>query len=209
MPPEAVTEHWGSEGARRQAAYLGMWVFIATEVLLFAGLFTAYGVYRSVYPEVFRAAQLTMDVGLGTLNTFLLVTSSIVVALAVHAVREDRPGLGGALLLAAALLGIVFLGVKGVEYAHHVREGGLPGDAYRFTEVPRVGASLFFTLYYLLTGFHALHVTVGVSVLTVLGVRSASGTFGSAYATPVELGGMYWHLVDVIWLFVYPILYLS
>ncbi|NOJ94228.1 cytochrome c oxidase subunit 3 family protein [Corallococcus coralloides] len=209
MPPEAVTEHWGSESARRQAAYLGMWVFIATEVLLFAGLFTAYGVYRSVYPEVFRAAQLTMDVGLGTLNTFILVTSSIVVALAVHAVRGDRPGLGGALLLVAALLGVVFLVVKGVEYAHHVREGGLPGEAYRFTEVPRVGASLFFTLYYLLTGIHALHVTVGVSVLTVLGVRSAAGTFGAGYATPVELGGMYWHLVDVIWLFVYPILYLS
>ncbi|MCY1046938.1 cytochrome c oxidase subunit 3 family protein [Corallococcus sp. bb12-1] len=209
MPPEAVTEHWGSEGARRQAAYLGMWIFIATEVLLFASLFTAYGVYRSVYPEAFRAAQLTMDVGLGTLNTFLLVTSSVLVALAVHAVREDRPGLGGALLGAAALLGLVFLAVKGVEYAHHVKEGGLPGDAYRLREVPQVGASLFFTLYYLLTGFHALHVTVGVGTLSVLAVRSASGTFSAAYATPVELGGMYWHLVDVIWLFVYPILYLS
>ncbi|NBD12753.1 MULTISPECIES: cytochrome c oxidase subunit 3 [Corallococcus] len=209
MPPEAVTGHWGSEGARRQAAYLGMWVFIATEVLLFAGLFTAYGVYRSVYPEVFRAAQLTMNVGLGTLNTFLLVTSSVLVALAVHAVREDRPGLGGVLLLAAALLGVVFLGVKGVEYAQHVKDGGLPGAAYRFGEVPRVGASLFFTLYFLLTGLHAVHVTVGVGVLTVLGVRSAGGAFGAESATPVELGGMYWHLVDVIWLFVYPILYLS
>lgn len=209
MPPDAVTEHWGSESARRQAAHLGMWVFISTEVLLFAALFTAYGVYRSVYPEVFREAQHHMDVTLGTVNTFLLVTSSVLVALAVHAVRESRPGLCGALLALAAVMGVVFLVIKGVEYGHHVEEGGLPGDWYRLEDLPETGGSLFFSLYFLLTGFHALHVTVGVCALTVLAVQSASGKFSASYATPVELGGMYWHLVDVIWLFVYPIMYLS
>lgn len=209
MPPEAVTEHWGSESARKQAAHLGMWIFISTEVLLFAALFTAYGVYRSVYPEAWREAQLHMSVGLGTVNTFLLVASSIVVALAVHAVREDRPGLGGALLALAALMGVAFLVLKGVEYAHHVEEGGLPGQWYRMRELQKPGSALFFTLYFLLTGFHALHVTLGVCVLTVLAVQSASGKFSARYTTPVELGGMYWHLVDVIWLFVYPLIYLS
>ncbi|MBU8897293.1 cytochrome c oxidase subunit 3 family protein [Corallococcus sp. H22C18031201] len=209
MPHESTAEHWGSEAARAHAAHLGMWLFISTEVLLFAALFTTYGVYRSVYPEVWREAQAHMDVTLGTVNTVVLVTSSVLVALAVHATREGRPGTGGALLGLAALLGVTFLVLKGVEYAGHAREGGLPGEWYRLEALPKPGASLFFSLYYLLTGLHAVHVTLGVGVLTVLAVRAAAGGFSASDHTPLELGGMYWHLVDVIWLFVYPILYLS
>ncbi|XXF78114.1 cytochrome c oxidase subunit 3 [Myxococcaceae bacterium GXIMD 01537] len=205
MRPEAA--HFGTEEAARDASHLGMWVFIATEVLLFAALFVAYGVYRSVYGDLFHEAQRHMSVGLGTLNTYVLVTSSILVALAVHRGREGRAAACGALLWGAVLLGVLFLVLKGVEYGKHVREGALPGAWYAFEGFARPGASLFYSLYWLITGLHAVHVSVGLGVLGTLAVRA--GRFSAAYSTPLELGGMYWHLVDVVWLFVYPLMYLS
>jgi cytochrome c oxidase subunit 3 len=207
-PVVPQASHFGSDEARSQAAHVGMWVFLATEVLLFAALFTAYAVYRVDYPETFRAAREHMKVGIGTANTYLLVTSSICVAFAVWAVRQERTGLATFLLLVAVVLGLGFLTLKGVEYAEHVREGALPGRWYALEEFPRPGASLYFTLYFLLTGVHALHVLVGVSVLAVLTVQTAWGKYSGRYHTPLELGGMYWHLVDIIWLFVWPLLYL-
>lgn len=206
-PPRPDTSHFGTAEAARSAAHLGMWVFIATEVLLFAGLFVAYGVYRSVYPEAFREAQHHQNVLIGTVNTYVLVTSSILVALAVHAGREGRGRVCGVLLWGAVVLGLVFLGLKGVEYWEHVKEGALPGRWYAFEALAVPGASLFYSLYWLTTGLHGVHVTVGVGVLGTLAVRS--GRFTAEWHTPLELGGMYWHLVDVVWLFVYPLMYLA
>lgn len=209
LPPVVPhARHFGSEAAREQAAQVGMWVFLATEVLLFAALFVAYTVYRYDYPETFRLAREHMKVGIGTVNTYLLVTSSVFVAFAVWAVRRERTGLCTLLLLLAAVLGLAFLALKGVEYAEHVREGALPGRWYRLEEFPRPGAPLYFTLYFAMTGLHALHVTVGVGTLLTLALQTAWGKYGGRYHTPIELGGMYWHLVDIIWLFVWPLLYL-
>jgi cytochrome c oxidase subunit 3 len=186
-----------------------MWVFIATEVLLFAGLFVVYGVYRYAFTEVFVEAHQHMSVGLGTVNTLLLVVSSILVALAVHWGREGRTLLCSGLLWGAVVLGTAFLALKGVEYHHHVREGALPGAWYALEEFAREGAALFYSLYWLTTGLHALHVTVGLGVLGTLAVQAAGGKFSRDWHTPLELGGMYWHLVDVVWLFVYPLMYLA
>jgi len=200
--------HFGDEPARQGAAHMGMWVFLASEVMLFTALFTAYALYRLAYPEVFRLGRTHMDVTLGTLNTYVLVSSSILVALATVAVRRGRDLMAGALLMGAVLLGVCFLVIKGAEYTHHFHDKALPGAHYAFTKFAIPGANLYFTLYWLMTGIHALHVVVGMGVLSVMAFRAMGGSFNAAYHTPLELGGMYWHLVDVVWLFLWPLLYL-
>lgn len=197
-----------SAAQQRHAAQLGMWLFLSTEVLLFGGLFAAYGIYRSLYAETFAAASRHLDLLLGTVNTVVLITSSLTVALAHHFARRGE-GKASALFLSLSIaLGIVFLGVKGVEYGQKIEEGALPGRFYSFPGVQGQGASLFFTLYFLLTGLHGLHVVIGLCVLGWLAVGSLRGAFDAESFTPVELGGMYWHLVDLVWIFLYPLLYL-
>jgi cytochrome c oxidase subunit 3 len=206
VPP---AEHFGDEASRQEAAHLGMWIFLATEVLLFAALFASYALYRLAYPEVFHQAREHMDLTLGTINTYVLVSSSILVALAIASIRKGRDLATAALLAGAVLLGITFLCIKGMEYAHHAKDKALPGAHYAFHKFAAPGASLYFTLYWIMTGVHAVHVTVGVGTLSVLCGQTLSGKFSAAYHTPLELGGMYWHLVDVVWLFLWPLLYLS
>jgi cytochrome c oxidase subunit 3 len=186
-----------------------MWLFLGTEVLLFAALFAAYAVYRFTYPLVFAEAHRHMALGLGTLNTYLLVLASVLVALSIWALRNGRRGLSTLLLVGAVCLGLGFLGVKGLEYSQHIHEGALPGAWYRLAEFARPGAGIYFTLYWLLTGLHAVHVTIGVGVLCVMAARVNSGELDARYHTPLELGGMYWHLVDIVWLFLWPMLYLA
>lgn len=190
------------------AARFGMWVFLATELLFFTGFFVAYTFYRSAYWEQFHEAGQHMKVGIGTANTFILITSSLFVAWALHFIREDRKGLSALCLLITVLLGIAFLVLKGVEYAEHVREGTLPGVYYRFEEAMTPGAISLYTLYWLMTGLHAIHVTVGIVAMAWIAFETASGTYGRHYHTPIEVGGMYWHFVDLIWVFLYPLLYL-
>jgi cytochrome c oxidase subunit III len=215
QPEEAVrpvvphAEHFGDEASRQDAAHLGMWIFLATEVLLFAGLFAAYALYRLAYPEVFHQGREHMDATLGTINTYVLVSSSVLVALAVASIRRGRQLSASALLAGAVVLGMVFLCIKGMEYTHHARDKALPGVHYAFREFSVPGASLYFTLYWLMTGVHAVHVAVGVGVLSVLSFQTLGGKFNATYHTPLELGGMYWHLVDIVWLFLWPLLYLA
>jgi cytochrome c oxidase subunit 3 len=209
VSPEAhAAEQFGTYQAQQHAARLGMWIFIGTEILLFGGLFCAYAMYRTVYPEAFLASSRHMDVTIGTINTFVLLVSSVFVALALAFIRRGRELLTTVCLVAAILLGLTFLVLKGVEYAEHARELVLPGVWYAVASPRMPGASLFITLYFLMTGLHAIHMTVAVGVLTVLAFRSAAGQFSPRYHAPVELGAMYWHLVDVIWVFLYPMFYL-
>jgi cytochrome c oxidase subunit 3 len=216
MQPEASVrpvvphaEHFGDESSRQEAAHLGMWIFLATEILLFAALFATYALYRLAYPEVFHQGREHMDLALGTINTYVLVSSSILVALAIASIRRGRDLAAGVLLAGAVLLGITFLCIKGMEYAQHAKDRALPGAHYAFHKFALPGASLYFTLYWIMTGVHAVHVTVGIGVLSVLSGQALSGKFSAAYHTPLELGGMYWHLVDIVWLFLWPLLYLS
>lgn len=190
------------------AGRLGMWAFLASELLLFAGLLTLYAAYRVMYPVDFALAVSHDDVAIGTANTLVLITSSFTVALSLHAVRRGRDRRAGALLVFSIACGLLFLFLKGLEYRHHFHEGIYPGAAYRFASLPGGGARAFFTLYFLMTGLHALHVIAGLTILAWLAAGALRGAYSPARFIHVELGALYWHLVDVVWIFLWPMLYL-
>jgi cytochrome c oxidase subunit 3 len=203
-----VAHHFEDAAQQREAASLGMWVFLVTEVLFFGGLFTAYAVYRAIYPEAFGAASHHLDVRLGTFNTGVLIGSSLTMALAVWASQTGRRRTAVGCLLATMALGAVFLGVKTVEYGHKFQEGHVPGHHFHW-EGPLAGpAELFYSLYFAMTGLHAAHMVIGLGILGWLVWQTAKGRFGPAYNTPVEVSGLYWHFVDIVWIFLFPLLYL-
>jgi cytochrome c oxidase subunit III len=190
------------------AARLGMWAFLASELLLFAGLFALYAGYRVLFPVDFALAAGHNNVAIGTANTLILITSSLAVAVSLLAVRRARPRRAAALLLAGVACGLLLLVLKGVEYRQHFHEGIYPGPAYHFAELPGSGARLFFTLYFIMTGLHALHVIAGMVILSWLAAGAWRRSYSPARFVHVELGALYWHLVDVVWIFLWPMLYL-
>lgn len=201
-------EHFATRAHQEAAAELGMWTFLSSETLLFAGLFGLYASYRAAYPAAFRAGMAHMAHGLGALNTFVLLTSSLSAAVSVSALRAGLRRLSLGLLAVTAALGVAFLAVKGVEYADHFREGMVPGGRTGFFLENAVGGlPIFVTLYFLMTGLHALHVTGGVALLCVMGVRVARSGITPEVPYPLELAVLYWHLVDVIWVFLWPMFY--
>jgi cytochrome c oxidase subunit 3 len=204
----ALAHHFESLAKQQHAARLGMWLFLATEILLFTALFAAYAVYRFLFGADFAEASRHIETWIGVVNTVVLVTSSFTVALGLERARRGD-GRGTALFFAiSVLLALTFLGFKALEYTHHFQEGQLPGRFYTYQEVAGPGVSLFFTLYFLITGLHGIHVLIGMTVLIVVGARAYRGDYDPAYHTPVELAGLYWHLVDLIWIFVFPLIYL-
>lgn len=191
---------------QREAAKLGMWIFLSTEVMFFGGLFLGYTVYRFKYPAAFAAASLHTLLPCGAVNTAILLLSSTTMVFAVRAAQEQRQKLAGKLLTATALLGIIFLAIKGFEYAHEINDHLLPGRNFNFPG-PRAGkAEMFFYLYFLMTGVHALHVTIGV--LLLLGFAWRARERRQPNETSVELLGLYWHFVDIVWVFLFPLIYL-
>jgi cytochrome c oxidase subunit 3 len=204
-----VAHHFDDAEQQHGAAALGMWVFLVTEVMLFGGMFTAYVVYRSLFPDAFGHASSHLDVRLGTVNTAVLICSSLTMALAVHAAQigAHRRRIV-AWLVATLVLGTVFLGIKAYEYAHKIHQGLAPGPAFTYEGADARQAELFFSIYFAMTGTHAFHMIIGAGLLTWLIVQARRGRFGAAYYTPVELGGLYWHFVDIAWIFLFPLLYL-
>ncbi|MBX5480502.1 MAG: cytochrome c oxidase subunit 3 family protein [Myxococcaceae bacterium] len=200
--------HFGTPNVQTYAARFGMWLFLSTEVLLFAGLFVSYAVYRYLYPQTFALCSRHLDLSLGTINTLVLITSSLTVALAIHFVRTGKNGMATGMLIVTLLCACAFLVIKYFEYHHKFEQGTLPGRFYTYSGIQTEGAPMFFALYFLTTGLHALHVVVGMSVLTWVTYHVVKGRFSPVYYTPVELGGLYWHLVDLVWIFLYPLLYL-
>ena len=201
----ARTPRHAEAALRSETAELGMWVFLATEILFFGGLFFAYLYGRGHWPEGFALAGRHTDVLLGTLNTTVLLTSSFAVAVAVAAAEHDRRRWVARLLWLTAALGVVFLVIKGTEYRHDWAEHLLPGPDFVLAATP--GAELFFVLYFLTTGLHAVHLTIGIVVMAVFaaGTEHASGW---AHPPRLQIAALYWHFVDVIWIFLYPLLYL-
>jgi cytochrome c oxidase subunit 3 len=206
--PSRLAHHFPDMKTQEHAARMGMWLFLSTEILLFAVLFTAYALYRFLFPVGFEEASKLAHVAMGATNTVILITSSLTVALAIHYARhgENRKVVG--LLAITIAFGAVFMVLKGYEYHHHWLEGQLPGRFYHYAGLQGPGVSMYFTVYFLMTGLHGLHVLIGMSLLAWVAVRAARGEFGPAYSTPVELTGLYWHLVDLIWIFLFPLLYL-
>jgi cytochrome c oxidase subunit 3 len=193
---------------QRQAGALGMWVFLATEILFFGGLFAAYTVYRFANQEVFAVASNELDLTLGFINTLVLICSSFTMATAVYnAQRGNRKWLIF-FLCATVVLGMVFLGIKAVEYAQKFEHHLVPGAHFRIEGTDPNKAQMFFSLYFAMTGLHALHMIIGAGMMVVLIAMAWKDRFSPEYHTPVELGGLYWHFVDIIWIFLFPLLYL-
>jgi cytochrome c oxidase subunit III len=201
-------DHFEDLEQQTHASHLGMWVFLAGEVLFFGVLFTLYAGYRSAYPKEFALAARHSDLVLGTVNTYLLLIASFLVACSVSTIRQGRSRIAAWLLWGTALLGTIFLAIKLTEYRHHFDEGIFPGRFLAHPELSGRGPEAFFTLYYVTTGLHLLHVAGGVLLLGWIGWRAWRGDFDPAWHTPLELGGMYWHFVDIVWLFVWPCFYL-
>jgi cytochrome c oxidase subunit III len=202
--------HFESLEQQAHAARLGMWVFLASEVLLFGAAFTLFVGYQVHFPDAFRHAIEHNTKVLGTVNTGVLLTSSTLVAGGVHALRGGHRRAAGGLVAGTIALAFVFLAIKAFEYREHFHHGIYPGGAgHFFLEHGERGMAEFWTLYYAMTGLHALHVTIGAVVLGVLLLRVLRGHIVSANAYRLEVGAIYWHLIDVIWIFLWPLFYLA
>jgi cytochrome c oxidase subunit 3 len=204
-----LQHHFDNLDQQFEASALGMWLFLVTEILFFGGLFLAYLVYRLTYPQAFAEASHELDVVLGGVNTAVLIGSSLTMAMAVWSAQLGRRS-GQLLFLGLTIgLGLVFLGIKAVEYSHKFEHNLVPGPNFQFESArDPIHTQLFFSLYFVMTGLHALHMVVGIGLMTVLFVMAYKGRFTKAYHTPVEVSGLYWHFVDIVWIFLFPLLYL-
>jgi cytochrome c oxidase subunit 3 len=198
---ETVEQH-------REAASLGMWIFLVTEIMFFGGLFLAYLLYRWSHPDVFAHASHHLNITLGGINTAVLIGSSLTMALAVRGAQLGDRRTTVAFLIVTIVLGGAFLGIKAVEYSHKFHEHLFPGSGFHYEGADSRHAQMFFFIYFCMTGLHALHMVIGIGILTVIAVMAARGRFSPDYHSPVEASGLYWHFVDIVWIFLFPLLYL-
>jgi cytochrome c oxidase subunit 3 len=205
----ALAHHFDSLEQQQEASTLGMWVFLVTEVMFFGGLFMAYIVYRTWHPDAFAAGSSHLDVVLGGVNTAVLICSSLTMALAVHAAQTSwRRGQIVFLLLTMAL-GAAFLVIKAFEYADKFEHHLVPGPHFEWPdEKLRAPVQMFYSLYFAMTGLHALHMVIGFGIMVWLLWHAYKGRFSADYYSPVEVSGLYWHFVDIVWIFLFPLLYL-
>jgi cytochrome c oxidase subunit 3 len=204
--PAALQEQFEDMPQQKEAATLGMWAFLATEVLFFGGMFMSYITYRNAYPRAFAEASHHTIVLYGTINTAILLTSSLTMALGVHAARENNMKWLFRFLGMTIFLAVAFLAVKGLEYHQDLTEHLWPGRHFKPELPPQ--AQIFWFLYWVMTGVHALHVTVGIGLISIMAWMTSRHKFSDVYHTPIELTGLYWHFVDIVWIFLYPLLYL-
>lgn len=212
---------------QKDSATLGMWFFLVTEVLFFGGMFLTYTINRSTYPIAFAWGSNTLDIKLGTINTAVLILSSLTMAMSVWSAQMNKKKLLTFFLICTLILGLGFLGIKFIEYSQKFEHHLIPGhnfDLTYHTEGPNGAAELqkafqedpgltahtqlYVSLYFAMTGLHALHMIVGAGLVFWLIVQSVKGRFSGSYNTPVEIIGLYWHFVDIVWIFLYPLLYL-
>ena len=193
---------------QRMASNLGIWIFLATEILFFGVLFAAYTITRVRFPEAFAAARRLTNLPLAGTNTAVLLTSSLTMALGVHAAQQGARRAVVGWLSATVALGCAFLAIKAVEYRLDYLEHLVPTLHFRYAGPQADQVELFFYMYFFITGVHALHVLIGIGCIATIALMASRNAFSADYFTPVDVTGLYWHLVDVIWLFVFPILYL-
>jgi len=211
MHPEgqgALAHHFDDLEQQHEAGRLGMWAFLVTEVLFFGGLFACYAVYRHAYPEAFARASKELDIQLGAINTAILIGSSLSMALAVHAASLGKNLRIAAWLAVTLVLGGVFIGIKGVEYAHKFHDHLVPGPGFLFDGQPGGHEQLFYALYFTMTGVHAFHMLIGFGLIAWLIALCLRGRFTAKHHPQIELFGLYWHFVDIVWIFLFPLLYL-
>ena len=225
----ALQHHFENMEQQREAGTLGMWVFLVTEIMFFGALFLAYTIYRYQYPAAFASASNHLDIRLGAINTAVLIVSSFTMAMAVYSTQVGKQRNTIICLILTMILGATFLGIKAVEYHDKYRDNLIPGQlipGHSFNpEVAKPGdtdehklhlvegatvqnVELFYWIYFAMTGLHALHMIIGIGIMLVLTVMAWRGRFGPEYHAPVEISGLYWHFVDIVWIFLFPLLYL-
>ncbi|HXN21175.1 MAG TPA: cytochrome c oxidase subunit 3 family protein [Candidatus Dormibacteraeota bacterium] len=209
--------HFHDMEQQNEASSLGMWVFLITEVMFFGGIFLTYTINRSMYPFAFAEASRELDVTLGAINTAVLILSSLTMALAVRAAQVGKRKHLIIFLIATIALGSAFLGVKTIEYIDKFHHHLIPGNNFHFPTTPQMAAldpnlnahaQLFFSLYFAMTGLHALHMIIGIGVMLFLLKEAVRGRYTETYHAPVEVSGLYWHFVDIVWIYLFPLLYL-
>jgi len=207
-----LRHHFDTMAQQFDSATLGMWVFLLTEIMFFGGMFGAYSVYRAMYPEAFASTSVHMDARWGGINTGVLIVSSLTMVLAVRAARLGQQKALQIFLVLTMIFGLAFLGVKAIEYHAHWVERMVPYWNWdpNYDGQPQYArqAQILFCFYFFMTGFHALHMIVGVSLMLVILMMARRGAFNAQYFTPVEISGLYWHFVDIVWIFLFPLLYL-
>jgi cytochrome c oxidase subunit III len=208
----ALREQFDTAEQQKDASTLGMWIFLITEIMFFGGMFLAYTIYRSSYPDVFAVASTSLNVYIGAFNTVVLLCSSFTMVMAVRAAQLGNRKAIVLFLILTLILGFAFLGIKGYEWNEKFQEHHIPGMAsFHLEGVPleqQGQAQLFFSLYFAMTGLHALHMVIGAGIVIALTWWAYRGKYTAEYMTPVDVGGLYWHFVDIIWIFLFPLLYL-
>ncbi len=203
-----VAHHFDCADTQFDAAKLGIWLFLVTEILFFGGLFCAFFIYRGWYFDSFVEAHHHLDKKMGALNTLFLITSSLTMALAVRAAQTSNKAQQIKMLAATFLFAGAFLVVKYFEYSHKIHDGLLPGALFTAQGFQTAHPGVFFAIYFVMTGIHGLHVVIGMGLILWVLLRAMRNEFSSRYYAPVEGVGLYWHLVDLIWIYLFPLLYL-
>ena len=206
-----LQHHFDTLEQQHEAATLGMWLFLVTEVLFFGGLFMAYMLYRIWYPEAWSIGSSELDIRLGGFNTVVLIGSSLTMAMAVRAAQTGFRKATVTWLIATMVLGLTFLVVKYFEYAEKFELGHVPGRGFHVDPSHQGLAGpleIFYSLYFTMTGLHALHMVIGFGLMSVITWMAWKGRFSPEWSTPVEMSGLYWHFVDIVWIFLFPLLYL-
>jgi cytochrome c oxidase subunit 3 len=222
--PQYLRHHFETVEQQREATQFGMWLFLLTEIMFFGGMFFAYLLYRNWYYPAFATASNQLSVPLGALNTAILIASGFFMALGVWAAEVRKRGILVLMLVLTTVFGLAFLGVKSIEYHEKWEHHHIPGNSFSVAEFVNPAAygikeeplapdmaqktQIFFFLYFAMTGMHALHMIIGIGILFWLTWRAHRGEFSAGYVAPIENFGLYWHFVDIVWLFLFPLLYL-
>jgi len=204
----ALRHQFDNVEQQKDASTFGMWVFLVTEILFFGGMFCCYTVYRSLYPSAFGHASNHLDVMLGAVSTAVLICSSFTMACAVNSAATGAKNALVAFLWLTILFAAAFLAVEMSEWHMLYKEGLMPGFNFTYRDVDPAHVQLFFCMYFAMTGLHASHVTIGIGLLAVMAFRASKGAFTPQYYTPIEISGLYWHFVDLVWIFLFPLYYL-
>jgi cytochrome c oxidase subunit III len=203
-----LRHHFSDMEQQREASTMGMWVFLLTEIMFFGGMFAAYLIYRFEYYQAWAAGSAHMNFWFGTINTAVLICSSLTMALAVRASQVGQKKIMVTLLIVTILFGCAFMVIKGFEYHEHWQAREFPGNNFHFDGRDPYHVEMFFVLYWFMTGFHALHVLIGLGLVGTIAYLGSKGRYNAGYHNPVENAGLYWHFVDLVWIYLYPLLYL-
>ena len=210
-----LQDHFANKEQQYESAKLGMWAFLVTEVLTFAGLFCAYAILRSKFPDTFELCGQLLDTNLGLINTIVLITSSLTMALAIYYIQNDNRQKTIMMLALTIIFAAVFMIIKYFEYTHKFHLGELTAKYFSSDLIPAVSKNdeitnpgAYFSIYFMMTGLHGIHVIGGIVVISVMMLNTYKGKYSSEYYTPIEVTGLFWHLVDLVWIFLFPLLYL-